>query len=67
MKELSKQQKAANTMKQKYGDDYFSKLAKHGNNAYKGDSEHMSNLAKKRWEKYRNEKAQDKSTEEDRV
>jgi hypothetical protein len=49
------QQKAAETMRKKYGEDFFSKIGSHKSDsrANKGDSNRMRELAKLRWEKHR--------------
>ena len=41
---ISKQKKAAQTMREKYGEDYFSKIGTHSNRVTKGDSERMRDV-----------------------
>lgn len=53
---ISKQKKAAQTMREKYGEDYFSKIGTHSNRVTKGDSERMRELAKLSWVKRRKPK-----------
>lgn len=48
-------EKMVETMKKKYGDDYFSKLGSHNNRPNRDNPEHMSRIGKlgaqKRWGK----------------
>jgi hypothetical protein len=57
--------KALETTKERHGEDFFKNLWKHRTNPYKGNSEHMKQLAQKRWEQYRreNEKKENQNQE----
>jgi len=48
--------KSVATMKERYGEDYYSRIAKHDNQWLKGNSDAMRDLVNKRWAKYREEK-----------
>ena len=49
-------EKQVATIKEKYGEDYFSRIAKHDNQWLKGNSDAMRDLVNKRWAKYRKDK-----------
>jgi hypothetical protein len=60
--------KGVATIKQKYGEDYYSKIGKHNNRPNRDKPEWMSEIGKlgaqKRWAKVReNEKEKDTSTQ----
>ena len=54
MKKLTPQQKAAITMRERYGEDFFSKIGKHYNRPTRGNSERMREVALIKWNKIKN-------------
>lgn len=47
--------KMTDTTKERHGEDFYSRIAKHDNQWLKGNSDAMRDLVNKRWAKYRKE------------